>query len=37
MTIVTIIFVSINVLYDNHMCAILFILQHTFIRNIYSI
>ena len=36
MTIVTIIFVSINVLYDNHMCAIL-ILQHTFIRNIYSI
>ena len=30
------IFVAINVLSDNHMCVILFILQRTSIRNIYS-
>ena len=32
---VMIIFVPINVLYDNHMCVILFILQHASIRNIF--
>ena len=34
MWIVIILFVPINVLYDNHTCAILLILQHTSIRNI---
>ena len=36
--IMIIIFVPINVLYDDHMCAILFILRHTSVSNIlYSI
>ena len=34
MWIVIILFVPFNVLYDNHTCAILLILQHTSIRNI---
>ena len=34
MRIVRIIFVSIHVLYDSYMCAILFILRHTSIDNI---
>ena len=32
-----IIFVACNVLYDNHMCVVLFILQRASIKNIYSI
>ena len=37
MKIVIIIFMPVNVLYDNHMCAILFNLQRTSISNINSI
>ena len=33
MKIVIIIFVPVNVLYDNHTCAMLLILQRTSIRN----
>ena len=37
MKIVITIFVAINVLYDNRMCAILFILQRTSVSNILRI